>query len=399
MALSSDALQRFKSETVRGVPGFFRVGQTHSGAWWLIGPDDLPFFARAVNDVQSAPDSPHDPAARLRAWDFNTLGAGSAVGLEPEGLTFVGVVNFCTSSTLIRAKGVWLPDVFDLGWSGATHQRAAEVCPAWTARRDLLGWLTDDELRWGGFDGSGRPSLLQICLSLEPSFAAYHAAWEFVLAPHGGQLARLAKAWGCSLENKEVLREATRAERGLATPGYVRDDGRWTREFAHRYFVTTSAAIRAHDPNHLVLGARDLRGATSRMNPPAWLAECVFPALDIAWIHSQDLKAAAPGPLFVGNFSWVNEPTASPPIRSHARGATSVERMLRRGRASLRAIIAQPAVVGYAWDAWSDGPGEQPPFARGLVHSNDIEAREHTELLSMVNRQIPLLRPFSTSTE
>ena len=41
------------------------------------------------------------------------------------------------------------------------HQRAAEVCPAFGARPDLLGWLADDDLRWGGFDGSGRPSLLQ----------------------------------------------------------------------------------------------------------------------------------------------------------------------------------------------------------------------------------------------
>jgi DNA gyrase/topoisomerase IV subunit A len=31
---------------------------------------------------------------------------------------------------------------------------------------------------------------------------------------------------------------------------------RWTREFARRYFTTTTAAIRAADPNHLVLGCR-----------------------------------------------------------------------------------------------------------------------------------------------
>jgi len=41
-----------------------------------------------------------------------------------------------------------------------------------------------------------RPSLLQICLSLEPSFPAYHAAWEFTLAAHGGELAAMARACG-----------------------------------------------------------------------------------------------------------------------------------------------------------------------------------------------------------
>jgi hypothetical protein len=121
--------------------------------------------------------------------------------------------------------------------------------------------------------------------------------------------------------------------------------------------------------------------------------------VDLAWIHPQDVKAAPPGPLFVGNFSWANEPYWSAPIRSRAGGATSVERMLRRGRATLRATIMHPAVVGYAWDAWSDGPGEQPPFARGLVHPNDVEAREHTELLGDLNRQISVLRPFPAAAE
>ena len=40
---------------------------------------------------------------------------------------------------------------------------------------------------WAQFPATrGRPSLLQLCLSLEPNFSAYHAAWEFALALHGG---------------------------------------------------------------------------------------------------------------------------------------------------------------------------------------------------------------------
>ena len=69
--------------------------------------------------------------------------------------------------------------------------------------------------------GAGRPSLLQICLSLEPSFAAYHAAWEFVLALHGGRLDGLARAWGTPMSSKEVVREFTRAEKGFTSRGYL----------------------------------------------------------------------------------------------------------------------------------------------------------------------------------
>ena len=66
-----------------------------------------------------------------------------------------------------------------------------------------------------GAGQGGGPSLLQLCLSLEPNFAAYHAAWEFALALHGGKLAALARAWGAPLANKEVVRELTRTEQGF----------------------------------------------------------------------------------------------------------------------------------------------------------------------------------------
>jgi hypothetical protein len=397
MALSSDAVQPFRPETVRGVRGFFCVGQTHADQWWLIGPDNLPFFARAVNDVRAAAESPHDPVARVRSWGFNALGAGAATELLDEGLPFVRTVGFSNVVPLIRAKGVKLPDVFDPTWSAAADRRASEVCSAMSTRTDLLGWLTDDNLAWGGSKEEGVPSLLQTCLSLEPNFAAYHAAWEFVLAPHGGQITRLGKAWGCSIDNKGVVRELTRSDQALSTTGHARDDARWTREFAQRYFAGSSAAIRAHDPNHLVLGAHNYPGGQGR--GAAWLSECVFPAVDVAWIHTRDIKTAPAGPVFAGHFFWTSDQVHAAAPRSRARGTTSFERVLRQGRASLRATIAHPTVVGYSWNKWCDDPGEQPPFAHGLVHQNDAEAREHTELLTDLNGRIGSLRPFVLKIE
>ncbi|MFM9092991.1 MAG: hypothetical protein ACKOUK_14790, partial [Verrucomicrobiota bacterium] len=64
----------------------------------------------------------------------------------------------------------------------------------------------------------------------------------------------MARAWGQDWAHRERVRELTRAEQGIATRGYLRDAERWTREFARRYFTAAAAAIRAVDPNHLVLG-------------------------------------------------------------------------------------------------------------------------------------------------
>jgi hypothetical protein len=236
-----------------------------------------------------------------------------------------------------------------------------------------------------------RPTLLQICLSLEPGFAAYHAAWEFALALHGGKLGALARAWGVPLANKEIVREMTRAEQGLASRGYLRDHARWTREFARRYFAGASAAIRAADPNHLVLGVRagGPLGESVR-------AECVYPAIDLPlldWSELPALGAGAPGPVLADNVCWADADFFRPPAAvGRARRLTSVEWMLRRGRGALERAARHPAVVGFAWRQWLDEPGEQPPFARGLVHLNGTEAREHTELLAEFNARADLLR-------
>jgi agarase len=381
MAHTSDALQNFNPGALRKRAGHFRTGQSATGAWWLIDPDDQPFFLRAVNEVPPPADGERDPVLRLRAWGFNALGAGASPILFDEGLPFVATVDFCAAGACIRHGGARLPDVFDPQWPQAAMARAAETCPPLANRRELIGWVADDGLGWAQPTGGGQPALLQICLSLEPSFAAFHAAWEFVLALHGGRLETLARAWGQpAIANRGVVREFTRSEQGFTSRGYLRDDAQWTQEFARRYFATTAAAIRAHDPNHLVLGAR----ATGPAGAAA-LAAGAETAIDVTWSAFDDLATRPAKPVIVGDFSWANPKFSSPPRTRPARGLTSVERMLRRGRAAWKRLAVQPGVVGYAWRRWSDAAGEQPPFAGGLVHVNGADAREHTELLADLN--------------
>jgi hypothetical protein len=383
--------------------GFFRAGLDDAGRWWLIDPAGRPFFCKAVQDVQATAAEGDtrpagDPTARLRAWGFNTVGAGGDGAGRDDGMVFMEAVDFCRAGPLIMAPGVRLPDVFDSDWPRRAAAHAAGVCAPRTGSRELLGWLTDDAPGWGqpavvghsAEPGAGRPSLLQVCQSLEPGFAAYHAAWEFVLALHGGRLGALARAWGVTLANKEVIRERTRAEEGFGTRGYLRDDARWSREFARRYFTATATAIRAADPNHLVLGCRFAGPVGANV-----LAECAYPAADVTLCDWNELPAAgapASGPLLAGNVCWADEAFRTVPAAGSARRLTTVERMLRRGRLALERAARHPAVAGYVWRQWLDEPGEQPPFARGLVHLNGAGAREHTELLAEFNGRADTLR-------
>jgi hypothetical protein len=381
---------------VRGREGFFRAGRDEAGRWWLLDPAGQALFLRAVHGVRLA-ETPEDrgpardSAAQLRGWGFNALGLADGAVYD-DGLPFLAAVDFCAAGSVLQAPGLRLPDVFDPDWAGAVRARAGAWCPLLAGQAALIGWITDSDLAWAQAGATPCPTLLQLCLSLEPRFAAYHAAWEFVLALHGGRLEALARAWGVSLPNREVLREMTRHEAGLATRGYGRDQARWTREFARRYFSTTAAAVRAADPNHLVLGCPLERGAGAEVR-----AEGVYPAVDVTLPDWRDLPAAATAqPFLAGGVGWAEAEFQTAPATRRAVRSTAVERMLRRARAGLERLAGHPAAVGYVWARWQDGPGEQPPFARGLVHVDGAEAREHTELLAQFNARAERLHAAAT---
>jgi len=411
-----------KPETLRGAAGFFRVGQTQAGQWWLIDPQGQPFFSCGVAGVNrngrtgagaveayaaalakkfAAADGrawADATVPRLWHWHINTLGPWTGPELDDCGLARVELADFrrAAPSTLIRFAGANVPDVFDPQWVAGCARIAAEVCDPWRGRRELIGYFTDDALGWAPLRPA-RPSLLQICLSAGPAFPAWHAAWEFALAAHEGSLDRLAAAWETALPNKEALRQLTLADAALATDGYRLDHERFTREFARRYFSTCAAAIRAHDPDHLVLGCR-----SDGPLPAAVLAEAVAPAVDVvslgalpaAAIDALDHAHAVTGaPVLASGWSWSADFAHAAELAPEAAPAlTRVERMLAHGRATFGRLAAHPGVVGWSWPQWVEGPDDAAPFGQGLVRVDDREAAEHIDLLADLNARAESLR-------
>lgn len=413
-------LPDFKPETLRGTSGYFRAGQTHGGVWWFLDPDGVAFFSRGVTAVNRAGTAggrwarrgPYadtvdrrfgtadprpfveDVVQRLRRWNFNTLGAWTTPEFLDAGLPCTEILDFRRASEHgFRLGPANLPDVFDPRWAADCDRCAGEVCGPRRESRSLIGYFTDHALGWAQeSEGTGgRPTLLQLCLSLEPSCAAYHAAWEFVLAPHGGEFEALAQAWGVDWPNKAALRQLTLEERAVTTAGYCEDQRRFSREFARRYFSVTTDAIRRHDPHHLILGCR--------FNEPLPALEilqaCMAPQVDVVSFNAgrrevrgsiEALHRATGCPVLLGEFSWSGEEFWKTRLEHEPPGLSRLERMLRRGRASLEAAGAHPALLGYAWNRWVQGdPAEIPPFASGLVYTNDLTAHEHVEPLAAIN--------------
>ncbi len=150
--------------------GFFhteRIGDV----WWLISPDGERFVSIGVNHVSYtadvAPQLGYAPygrvttkkygsedawaaavVPRLKSWGFNSIGAWSSSDTYKHDIAYTIILNLGT-----RAGGDWLsgsfPDVFSEAFEEAIRNAVAAECGPRRNDRQLLGYFTDNELKWG----------------------------------------------------------------------------------------------------------------------------------------------------------------------------------------------------------------------------------------------------------
>jgi hypothetical protein len=361
----------------RGDETHHRVGLTQAGQWWWFDPLD---GARVVAGVQgvnrSLSSEPILP--QLEEWGFNLLGYDAAEGLRNRGAAYLHALELRKAMERpIHQDGVHLPDVFDSSWEESAEQIVNGVMPT----ASLAGYVSDRELSWGQEAEAGvaltRPTLLQVCLSLDPAFSAYHAAWEFVFAQRGGELSRLNEEWGLTLANKEALRQMTKEERPIDSPGYRVDLNRFTRQFALRYFGAVSGILRAIDPGRLWLSS-----PLSKLTPRA-VREIAGQHCDITLVDEVGLGEGA-GPELLVDVDWSQGDRVArdgDPV-----GMSDYERMMWRGREGLLAAIEEPQVVGYLWGNYGGGDlVKEGPFSGALLDEAGRINPANVEVLKTIN--------------
>ena len=255
--------------------GYFRATR-ECGRWWLVDPDGGAFYSLGVNTVTRTPTASQTTgvhaystaveanyadgeawadaqAARFAEWGLNTVGSWSEVDL------FLGRVP--TTVNLALSGGDWetgaVADWWSAEWEGLVRERvAAGVRPGdpW-----VLGYFLDNEIRWGR-DWRGSASLVELYLEL-PSVAPGKAVAVGVLLDRHGGLDGVNEALATAFASEAELSAATTWEG-------VSDDAELVSAFltvaAERYFSFTTDAVRAADPDHLVLGNRESAPVTRR---------------------------------------------------------------------------------------------------------------------------------------
>lgn len=409
--------------------GFFRC-ELRGGRWWLITPEGHGFLSIGVSSLRPQGDhcprlgyAPYartvaakytDHAAwaratldRLRAWGFNTVAGWSAEEL------FVGQLP---STTVLGISGAeWrtgaFPDVFDSAWAAGVPERARERC---APRRDdpwLLGWYLDNELSWSPDWRDPRP-LLDRYLNLPTGSPGRLAALNLLRERHGS-IAAFNLAWRCALTNWEALAEAeTFRGPGLRDPGAEADRDAFLERVAERYFQVTCEAVRAADPNHLILGCRFV----AVLAPPTvvrvagrWCdvvsvqpyeleprARSLLALLPPAVPLDDGLRAFAElsgRPVLVTEFGFrardAGLPNTRPPLMLVLD--TQADRA-ERYRATVSDWMSRPWVLGCHWFEYVDQPaegrfdGENSNW--GLVNVDDEPYEALVSVMAEVNRTI-----------
>ncbi len=435
--------------------GFFRTKQV-DGKWWLVDPAGQLFISKGVTTVSFAQDrikgtevSPYEQtntakygtqdawrdatAKRLMGWGFNTLGAWSderlcKVTMDGKYLACAPTIDLGAAYVSRKSKGeqAWLhgifPDVFDPEFQTIAREIATTRCAPRKDDKSILGWFTDNELRWGP-DWRGKDELLTMFLALPAKAPGRIAAVE-MLQRRYGEIGKFNTVWKTSFADwpalraagavappvirKEVYAQNQEVERqaSLKDPNreaFVADCDEFSSLLAEAYFKITSQAIKAADPNHMVFGAR------FAYVPPKPVVEAAVKYLDVVSFNCygtdprQVIRAYSVfnKPLIIGEFSFRGKDSGLP----NTRGAGPIV-ATQQDRADAFAkyatlALSQPNLVGYHWFEHCDEPregrfdGEDSNY--GVVNIKDDIYTTLTQTMTQINAKAEELHRAPTA--
>ncbi len=141
---------------------------------------------------------------------------------------------------------------------------------------------------------------------------------------------------------------------------FVADCDAFAGALAERYFAVTVAAVKAADPNHMVLGPRFGYAPQPAVVAAAgrWLDVIAFNSYDADPLRLIDLCAQTGRPCLVGEFSFRGEDSGLPNTRGGGLRVATQEDRAKSFERYVTVALRRPSLVGYHWFEHADQPAE-----------------------------------------
>lgn len=395
---------------------FHRLAADSDGRWWVFdgagrkkivtGVDHVRytgFYSDVLgyapygrnNDSRYPSRSAWERAAlkRICDWGFTALGTGCDASLYGrEGLLYNVPLSFGHHLCRQKDPDLWIvpenrapcsyiPNMFHPGFAEYADRRAKELCSSRRNDLNLFGYFLDNELVWWGKD-KARPlatGLYDTVAKLPPAHTARKALETFKKRHGEDKIGFLAFA-------------------------------------AETYFSVLCAAVRRHDPNHLILGVRfaGFNGAhpvvikacgrhcdvvSVNSYPRADLDRNVVEAWKggryqniaklLNWLHSLSKK-----PVLLTEWSFMALDSGCPCTYATGQRFNTQAERTAASELFVRTVLSAKGVVGYNFFAWMDDPKEGTSRTcpengnYGLVSINDEPYAQMTEMFKNVHSQV-----------
>jgi hypothetical protein len=318
---------------------------------------------------------------RLQAWRFNTVGWSSNKSFfEKPTLPFVFGIKLDHYFNGARVMGDTahfgtMPDVFDPTFSAAATTMVQGIPKYLINQNYLVGYFIDNENPWGNSTSIGYKKYYALPVNaLALSFNSSPSKRELfteLYRKYGGSYQKLAAAWGIQLTSWDQLQQPFTALPVNPPQAMLADFSTFLSNFAMRYFGTITTALRAYDPNHLILGTRFSHGEHPSEVMNACLNWC-----DAAGINNYAYNLDAATKTFIDS---LNKPVLMSEFHfgSTDRGPFWPGIMNAGGESYrgacyasyVKTMAADPNVIGCDWYEYVDQPtaGEYPDLENGHI--------------------------------
>lgn len=331
--------------------GFFHV-QKIKGWWWLITPEGNGFFSKGVGHITAEKESDSSPAPptdrarwladtirQLRGWNFNTVGGSSDPIFANADFVFALTLGMSSHGGDLSRRIV---DYFSQDFRDAADRVAKQRCAPLADNPWLLGYFTDNELRWGPEPPMITESLLEVYLKMAPSAPGRQKAEALLTDRTTTDTVRESAPSTITDADKEVFLEIAAAE----------------------YARVARESIRRYDPNHMVLGCRleddpvpdpaVLRGTGPYFDVISY--QPYYSKVPVALMKM--LTDVTGKPSMVTEFSFKAMDSGLPNTKGAGKPVATQQDRADSFAAVVETLADLPGCVGFQWFQYRDQPRE-----------------------------------------